>query len=101
AHPVFASLLKELLLAEDVTDIAMLAPDQAADWKAGADILISGDLVCNGYAEIYYTLEFTCSTPDQAICTLIEKPPHGDRPSNLAIELVTRLKAELEKLVTR
>src|SRR5579862_7607367 len=104
-HPVFATLLKEQLLSEDVTDIAFLDTVEAnalqADWKNGPDILIAGDVVCNGYAEIYYTADFTCSTAVQPICTLIEKPPHGDRPSNLAIDLVARLKTEIEKLVSR
>ena len=108
AHPVFANLLKEQLLSEDVTDIILLTPAETAglrsDWKQradGPDLLIAGDIVCNGYAEIYYTADLTCSTADQAICNLTEKPPHGDRPSNLAIDLVARLKTELEKLVSR
>ena len=107
-HPVFANLLKEQLLSEDVTDITLLTPAEATrlqtDWKQrtdGPDILIGGDIVCNSYAEIYYTADLTCSAADQAICNLIEKPPHGDRPSNLAIDLVARLKTELEKLVGR
>ena len=101
-HPVFAALLKELLLTEDVSDVTLLEPNAGVKSTAEApDILIAGDLVCNGYAEIYYTADFTCSTPNQPICTLIEKPPHGDRPSNLAIELVTRLKRELENLSNR
>jgi hypothetical protein len=91
-HPVFANLLKEQLLAEDVTDLT--TPDTA-------DIVIEGNLVCNGYAEIYYEADFTCRTATEPICTLIEKPPHGDRPQNLAIELVARLKRELTKLESR
>lgn len=105
AHPIFANLLKEHLLTEDVTEIAMLSPSEMAalkqDWNDGPDILISGDIVCNGYAEIYYQADLVCSTPHQAICTLIERPPHGDRPSNLCLELVKRLSVELEKLMTR
>ena len=108
SHPVFVDLLKEQLFKEDVTDISILTPGETRalqdSWKSrpnAPDIFIAGDVVCNGYAEVYYEAEFTCSTPEQAICTLIEKPPHGDRPSNLALELVTRLKAELQKVLER
>jgi hypothetical protein len=109
-HPnaVFVELLKDQLFAQDVTDIVVLTPTEATsfleDWKTQLDapeILISGNVICNGYTEIYYTAEFTCSNREQAICTLIEKPPQGDRPVNLAIELVARLKKELEKLISR
>jgi hypothetical protein len=57
--------------------------------------------VCNGYAEIYYQADFSCSNAQHAICNLIEKPPHGDRPANLAMELVARIKTELEKRISR
>jgi hypothetical protein len=104
-HPVFVDLLKEQLFSEDVTEISVLSPVEAtvlrADWKNGPDILVTGEIVSNGYAEIYYTADFVCMTAAQPVCTLIEKPPHGDRPSNLAIDLVARLKGELEKLVGR
>jgi len=97
AHPVFANLLKEQLLKEDVADAFILRPEELSSWSEKAAILISGRVVCNGYAEIYYEADFTCQTEKEPICTLIEKPPHGDRPGNLAIELVARLKTELEK----
>jgi hypothetical protein len=107
-HAVFVDVLKDQLFAEDVTDILVLSAEEAAlldknwkDRKDAPDILIKGDIVCNGYAEIYYTADFICSNATDAICTLIEKPPHGDRPSNLAIELVARLKKELGKIVGR
>lgn len=96
AHPVFANLLKERLLLEDVAEITM-ADSEDVD----ADIVIKGEIVGNGYTDIYYQAEFTCNGKVQPICTLIERPPHGDRPSNLAIELVTRLKNELSKLASR
>ncbi len=103
-HPVFATLLKDLLLKEDVADVALLSPSEAAqlraEWK-GQDVLIEGEITCNGYAEVYYKADFTCDTADKPICTLIEKPPHGDRPGNLAIELIARLKSELSKVVDR
>ena len=108
AQPVFANLLRECLFGEDVTEVQLLGTAEVASlhqsWReqgSGPDILIAGEVVCNGYSEIYYTAEFTCSTADQVICTLTEKPPHGDRPINLASDLVARLKTELEKLVSR
>lgn len=103
-HPIFANLLKDQLLKEDVGEVTFLTFDEKGDWKqmeSVANILVSGDITCNGYAEVYYAADLRCDTRDQAICTLIEKPPHGDRQGNLAIELVARLKTELEKHTTR
>lgn len=107
-HPVFANLLKEQLLSEDATEITMLSREEAnglrANWKSqdhAPDLLIAGSLVCNGYSEIYYDADFTCFSPNQPICSLVQKPPHGDRPTNLAIELIAKLKTELEKLISR
>jgi hypothetical protein len=97
-NPIFANLVKEQLLLEDVAEVSFLA---TPDWQDSADILVRGNLLCNGYAEIYYQADIECLSPSEAICTLTEKPAHGDRPTNLAIELVSRLKFELEKLVSR
>ncbi|RYG21730.1 hypothetical protein EON82_18355 [bacterium] len=89
-HPVFANLLKELLLKED----AILEAD-------AADLIVEGGVVCNGYADVYYTAELNCRLQDEAICVLIEKPPHGDRQENLARELLSKLKKELRKTTER
>lgn len=85
-HPnaVFANLLKATLVAEDA-----LVGDGAA-----ADVTIKGEIACNGYADVYYRAELTARTEDETLLTLSEKPPHGDRPANLALELVQRLKSE-------
>ncbi|HWA84150.1 MAG TPA: hypothetical protein VG820_11975 [Fimbriimonadaceae bacterium] len=100
AHAVFANLLKEHLLAEDAGEVALLAEGETPDW-GGCDLFISGKVVCNGYAEIYYEADLTCHGPRGAICAVVERPPHGDRPVNLAVELIAKLKAELEKLERR
>ncbi|MBC8066161.1 MAG: hypothetical protein H7Y17_15115 [Chlorobia bacterium] len=105
-HPVFATLLKDQLLAMVVSSVEILPSANVDKLKASwgddsQDILIAGDLTCNGYAEIYFHADFTCYAPNETICTLIERPPHGDRPGNLAIELVDKLNVELEKLVER
>lgn len=100
SHPVFANLLKEQLLTEDVDSIVLLPTGAAPDWNA-TDILISGKLTCNGYAEIFYETDLTCFSPVEPICTVVQRPPHGDRPVNLAVELVAKLKVELEKLDSR
>ncbi len=83
--PLVENLLKELLQKED------------ANLTGPPELVIEGDVTCNGYAEVYYTAELTCLFRGDPICNLIERPPHGDRPLNLAIELVTRLKTELAK----
>ena len=90
-HPVFATLLKERLLGEG----AEIVPE------AEADVLVRGAVVCNGYADVYFTADLAAQTPGAPLFTLVEKPPHGDRQGNLALELVTRLKAEWEKRSTR
>lgn len=97
-HAPFVNLLKELLLKEDVAEAA--TTDAVFD-PATMDILIQGRITCNGYAEIYYDADLTCTSLRGPVCTLIEKPPHGDRPGNLGIELVARLRAELAKSVER
>jgi hypothetical protein len=97
-NPIFANLLKEQLLLEEVAEVSFLA---RPNWHDSADILIRGSLLCNGYAEIYFEADIECLSPNDSICSLSEKPAHGDRPTNLAIEVVSRLKFELEKLVSR
>jgi len=69
--------------------------------ESRVDIFISGTLTCNGYAEVYYQAEFTCFASGEAICTIIERPPGGDRPENLAMELVTKLSSKLDEFVRR
>jgi hypothetical protein len=89
-HPIFVGLLKELFLRED----AVLGTNEP-------DLLVTGRIVCNGYADVYYTAELTCLLREEPICVLIEKPPHGDRQENLARELVAKLTKELGKTVRR
>lgn len=103
-HPVFANLLKEHLLRQDVSDVSFTSVSDFAAWKESdlrADILIAGSLTCNGYAEVYYQAEFSCYTANEPICTVIERPPGGDRPENLAMELVTKMGLKLDELLTR
>ena len=108
AHPVFADLLKEQLMKEEVAEVRLLMSgegksqlDRLKGGKPDFDILITGGLTCNGYAEVYYQAEFACYTANELICTLIERPPGGDRPSNLAIELITKLSSKLDDLERR
>ena len=79
-HPIFEEMLKEQLLGEDVSEVRSLSSPEAttlpAGWPSsaeGPDILIQGALTCNGYAEVYYEADFTCSTSSQAICRLIAR----------------------------
>ena len=86
-HPnaPFAALLRERLLREDVI------------LDENADLAVSGTLVCNGYADVYYRAEIAVRAGGETLFLLAEKPPHGDRPENLALELVDRLKTEWAK----
>jgi len=106
-HPVFARLLKERLLREDIIAVDEFggSPADAVDaWSGGridADLMIAGGLTCNGYAEVYYHAEFTCYAPTETVCTIVEKPSGGDRPENLAMEIVAQLGGKLDELVHR
>ncbi len=97
-HPVFANLLREQLLKEDVAEVVLVEPGQEHN---EADIFVTGEITCNGYAEVYYRAELTASARKEAICTLVEKPPDGDRPGNLAIEFMALLNAKLDTLISR
>lgn len=96
--PVFANLLKEQLMEEDVGAVEVLTADgDDGDY----DVLITGNVICNGYADIYYQANLNCHTRNREFLTLAEKPPHGDRPANLAIEILARMKDELQKTSER
>jgi|GEM_PF-1950331 len=95
-QPIFANLLKEQLLKEDVLEVTFL-PSASPE----TDIFITGDLTCNAYAEVYFRATLTAYAGSEPIYTLTESPPGGDRPGNLAIELISRLSAELEKRLAR
>jgi hypothetical protein len=101
-HPVFATLLKEQFLKADVAEVVSVpyAKGLRLDPEV-AELLVLGQVCCNGYAEIYFEADFTCYTAREAVCTVVERPPGGDRPGNLAIELVSRLSAKLEDLIAR
>jgi len=105
-HPTkpFLKSLEEVLYSEDVADVSPTGGELMLDgWKAsdGPDLLICGRVACNGYSDVYYRAEFVCSTPEGRLCTLQRNPPHGDRPANLALELVAEIKSDLEKSKTR
>ncbi len=108
-HRVFENLLKDHLTRLDVAEVSVIwsrsgdNPGRAArqDGRLHADILIVGEMTCNGYAEVYYQAEFSCYTARETVCTLMERPPGGDRPENLAIEIVTKLSTKLEDLIRR
>lgn len=94
-HPVapWSQLLKEDLLKAGVAE--MVEP------PSESDLTITGHIVCNGYSDVYFEADLQVSTRSGVLLRLIEKPPHGDRPNNLAIELVDRINKELGKRSTR
>lgn len=106
-HPVFAGLLKERLLREDIASVEEFGgspADAVGAWNSrrlDADLLVAGGLTCNGYADVYYQAEFTCYSPADTVCRIAEKPTGGDRPENLALEIVSVLGSRLEELVQR
>ena len=66
-----------------------------------ATLQIAGRVVCNDYADVYFTAELTCRLRGEPICVVIAKPPHGDRQENLARELLAKLTKELGKTAQR
>lgn len=99
-YPLFATMLREMFLAEDASEVEMFNTIAEAEaW--GPEILVSGEVVCNGYSEVYYSADLTCKTPHQMVTAIVEKPAQGDRPSNLGLELVEKLKADLTRLLLR
>ncbi len=85
-NPVFVNLLKEALLREE----ALLEEERP-------DVRIAGEIVGNGYADVYYRADLAASVGDDVLFVLTERPPHGDRPANLALETGQRLKVEWAK----
>ena len=84
-NPVFAGLLRDDLLKKGAT----VVPD--------AEFRIAGNVVCNGYADVYFRAELTVSMGEEPLFDLMERPPHGDRPENLVLELVERLEGEIRR----
>jgi hypothetical protein len=104
AHPVFVGELSEILRKLDA-EVSTIPSEQAAEyrrqWPMETDLMISGHVVCNGYSEVYYRAELACFTPSDTICTVIDNPASGDRQSNLATELVSKIETEITKRVSR
>jgi hypothetical protein len=94
-HPqaILAELIRQAMLREDVADVGYDLEQY--------DLKIEGRIVCNGYADVYYDANLACSTERAVLFTLVDKPATGDRPSNLAIQLVDRLKRELPARTSR
>ena len=93
--PVLAATLAECFQREDVDSVT------TGENVALADIVIDGFVVCNGYADVYYEASLDCKTSTVTLFSIREKPPSGDRPMNLALEIVSRLKTELTSRTTR
>jgi hypothetical protein len=88
-HSPFVALLTRHLDQEDVL---------AVNLGSRGDIVIKGALSCNGYTDVYFSADISCFVKGDPICTVIERPPHGDRPINLSTELIAKLKRELLKV---
>ncbi|HJP83731.1 MAG TPA: hypothetical protein VJ835_09530 [Fimbriimonadaceae bacterium] len=87
-YPIFARLLKDEL---EKADAGVVESD------ADSDIRIEGSIHCNGYSDIYFQAELTASNAEGPFSVIIEKPPHGDRPENLAREIVSRIESDWTK----
>lgn len=95
-HPQapLVTMLVEQLLAEDAVEVRVATDD-------GYDLLITGEVQCNGYSDVYFRAEFACKMGAEVVLRIAEKPVHGDRPANLVLELTSRLKEELNRRAVR
>lgn len=89
-HRPFETLLREALFREDALVV-----------ESGETLRLEGRIVSNGYADVYFDAEIKAFANGVPALTLIERPPHGDRPGNLVLELIDRLNAELTKRQAR
>jgi hypothetical protein len=64
-----------------------------------SSILIRGEVVCNGYSDVYFLAKLSCMIGQEEVCAIVERPPDGDRQENLCLELVSKLSQNLEKLI--
>lgn len=67
------------------------------DVTGPSDGRIVGEILCNGYADVYYQAQISVWIGDELLMTLRSRPEGGDRPDNLAMELVAEIE---EKLTT-
>ena len=87
-YPIFARLLKDELEKANAAVVEL---------HADSDIQVEGSIHCNGYSDIYFQAELTASNAEGPFSVIIEKPPHGDRPENLAREIVSRIESDWSK----
>jgi hypothetical protein len=59
------------------------------------DVLIWGDITCNGYKEFYYKADLSYLTPYGSLNPTSEQPSQGNPQSSLAVTIVSKLKKEL------
>ncbi len=87
-HLPFMPLMRDQFLEAGVAEFH-------SDPLKDVDLLLIAEVKCNGYAEVYYTAEIRCSSDGEPLCVIVEAPAQGDRPSNLALETVSRVRREL------
>ena len=91
-QPVVENLLREALLVEDAL---VVRPEDEPD------LIIMGEVVGNGYSEVYYKADLVVHLGSVILCGVSQRPPQGDRPANLVKELVATLESEYAKHQTR
>lgn len=90
-NPVFRTLLEE--------QFAKFDPIWAEE--AEADVLIRGQIKCNGYTDVYFEGEIEASYQGEPLVALFLRPYHGDRQRNLAIDVSNRVEDALGKKLAR
>lgn len=99
-RPLFANSLREALLREDVQDV-VIAGDPSAHEVANGEWLISGTITCNGYSDVYFIADLTCTLGVETVCSWSLRPPQGDRPENLILEILCTMTSKLADRVRK
>ena len=81
----------------EATLAGALAERGAVRVDADGDVRLAGTIKGNGYADVYFDADLAAEAGGRTLLRMRERPPHGDRPENLARELVARLEEELAR----
>lgn len=93
--PIFENILKDQLLREGASVVKSLQVSPGT--RSIYDLVISGRIGCDGFADVYYESDLVCSAGADTVCVLVDRPLHGERPLNLAKQLIERVKEDWNK----
>ena len=100
--PTLSLLLKEALVACDA-EVTMIGTEQAQsfvkNWGTNThsasdqpDVLVWGNITCNGYSESYYSAHLNYLTPYGMLNPTSERPAQGNPQNSLVADIVSKIK---------